>query len=225
MNTPHLSIKALSCTFVLTSLLLAGCASQEPHPYADIGSSRQLRLNEEDDAYRIPYRYQTPVDWRQYHRVMLEPISLYNGTDAQFSGMAEREKAALANDMTAAFSEALGQHFQFASAPSPGTLRIRITLTGADTTTPVLATFSRFDIGLGSYNLVQSMRDRKGTFTGSVMYAVEIFDAASSQLLEAYVTRQYPTVYDISSTFGSLTAAKTGIDKGAETLAKSLSDR
>ena len=71
---------------------------------------------------------------------------------------------------------------------------------------------------MGSYNLVQSMRGHSGTFTGSVTYAVEIYDASTSQLLESYITRQYPTVYDISSTFGAFTAAKTGIGNGAQRL-------
>ena len=55
---------------------------------------------------------------------------------------------------------------------------------------------------------------------GSVSYAVEIYDSASDQLLEAFVAKQYPGAYNIGATFGSLGAAHTGIDKGAEALAK-----
>jgi hypothetical protein len=124
--------------------------------------------------------------------------------------------------MTTEFSEALGQRFRFAAKPGPDTLRIRLTLTGAETTTPVLATFSRFDIGMGSYNLVQAARDRKGTFSGSVSYAVEIYNASTSRLLESYVTRQYPRTYDISATFGSLSAARAGISIGAKSLVDSF---
>ena len=71
---------------------------------------------------------------------------------------------------------------------------------------------------MGSYNLVQAARDREGTFTGSVSYAVEIYDASTPQLLESYVSRLYPKVYDISSTFGRLAAAQAGISCGAEEL-------
>ncbi|NVL42538.1 DUF3313 domain-containing protein [Pseudomonas syringae pv. actinidiae] len=220
MHNPRCSKMVLLCALSIPAVFLAGCSSQGPHPYTGIGSSSQLRLNQQEDAYRIPYRYQVSVDWRQYHKVMLEPVTIYKGADGQFSGMDARDKMTLAKTMTGEFSEALSERFQLASAPSAETLRIRITLTGAETTTPGLSTFSRFDIGMGSYNLVQSMRDREGTFTGSVTYAVEIFDASTSRLLEAYVTKQYPTVYDISSTFGSLTAAKTGIANGAKKFGK-----
>lgn len=211
--------------FLLISISMVGCSSQEPVPYAQIGSSKHLRINKNEDAVRIPYTFERPVDWTTYHNVMLEPIVIYKGPDAQFAGLEARDKTALANEMTAVFSEELGRRFRFASSPSAGTLRIRITLTGAETTTSGLSTFSRFDIGLGSYNLVQSMRDREGTFTGSVNYAVEIFDAPTSQLLKSYVTHQYPTIYDISSTFGALTAAKAGIKRGAVSLVESLSSR
>lgn len=204
------------------ALLMTGCSSQSPFPYSGIDSARQLRPYS-DESGRVPFRYATPVDWRQYHSLMLEPVVIYNGADNQFSDIEPRERQALANFMTAEFSEKLGQHFRFASAPTAATLRIRVTLTGAETTTPVLATFSRFDIGMGSYNLVQAARDRKGTFTGSVSYAVEIYDASSSRLLESYVAQQYPKTLDISSTFGPLSAARAGISRGAEDLVSRIS--
>lgn len=58
--------------------------------------------------------------------------------------------------------------------------------------------------------------------TGSVLYVAEIYDAAAGTLLDASVIKQYPGAYDIGATVGSLAAAETGIDKGAETLAEQL---
>jgi hypothetical protein len=57
---------------------------------------------------------------------------------------------------------------------------------------------------------------------GSVSYSVEIYDAASNLLLKAFVTKQYPNAMNIVATFGSLHAAKTGIEKGADALVASL---
>ena len=67
-------------------------------------------------------------------------------------------------------------------------------------------------------NIVQSIRGKEGSFTGSVSYAVEIYDASNNRLLNAYVTKQYPNSLNISATRGSLSAAKAGIDKGADAL-------
>ncbi|HWT99240.1 MAG TPA: DUF3313 family protein, partial [Terriglobales bacterium] len=65
----------------------------------------------------------------------------------------------------------------------------------------------------------QSVRGGEGLMTGSVLYAVEIYDAETTRLLAAYVTKQYPNAYNVGATMGSLAAAKTGIDKGADALA------
>lgn len=211
--------------FLLLALALAGCASQEPFPYAGIESAREMRPNKADESDRVLYAYKTRVDWSRYKNVMLEPVTLYSGADEQFSGITSEDKRDLANYMTVEFSEALGKRFRFVSTPGPDTLRIRLTLTGVETTTPVLATFSRFDIGMGSYNLVQAARDRKGTFTGSVSYVVEIYNASTMRLLESYVSRQYPKVYDISSTYGRLSAARSGIQRGADSLVDTLAEK
>ncbi|MDU8501303.1 DUF3313 domain-containing protein [Pseudomonas syringae] len=207
---------------VLLGFLVTACASHEPSPYSGIESSLEMRPNQQDSTGRIPFKYSTSANWNKYDQVMLEPVVIYAGADAQFSDLERKDRITLANDMTVKFSEALGRHFRFTATPGRGTLRIRLTLTGAETTVAGLSTFSRFDIGMGSYNLVQASRDREGTFTGSVSYAVEIYDASTSQLLESYVTRQYPKVYDISSTFGRLSAAQAGISRGADELVEVL---
>jgi hypothetical protein len=75
---------------------------------------------------------------------------------------------------------------------------------------------------MGLYNGVQAVRGREGTFTGSVMYAVEIYDAPTNRLLSAFVAKQYPGAFNIGASIGSLAAAKAGIDKGAGALAEDL---
>jgi hypothetical protein len=39
---------------------------------------------------------------------------------------------------------------------------------------------------------MHSARDKQAIFSGSVSYAVEIYDSASNRLLCAYVAKQYP---------------------------------
>lgn len=53
-------------------------------------------------------------------------------------------------------------------------------------------------------------------------YAVEIYDAPSNQLLKAYIAKQYPNSLNIGATWGALSAAETGLDKGAEQLQAQL---
>jgi hypothetical protein len=76
--------------------------------------------------------------------------------------------------------------------PGPTTLRVYLTLTGLETNTPVLSSLTKILPVNAIINVVQTARDKKAIFTGSVSYAVEIYDSASNQLLRAYVAKQYP---------------------------------
>ena len=54
--------------------------------------------------------------------------------------------------------------------------------------------------------------------TGSVIYGVEIFDAATARLLSAYVTKQYPGAYDIKASVRALAAARGVRVAGSEVI-------
>ncbi len=197
---------------------LVACGSPEPVAYSGIDSSSQLVANRQDESGRMPYRYATPVDWRTYKSVILDPVAIYRGPDNQFGDMSDTDKATLASYMSSQFTEQLRHRFVLTTGPGPDTLRVKLTLTGAATSTPVLSTLSRFDLAGGLYNGVQSVRGGEGMLTGSVIYAVEIHDATTGRLLNAFISKQYPNALNIGASFGSLGAAKTGIEKGAESL-------
>ncbi|WP_027521409.1 DUF3313 domain-containing protein [Bradyrhizobium sp. Ec3.3] len=196
--------------------VVVGCASVTPVPYSEMASSAYMAPDKSDTSGRVPYRYATQVDWRTYNKVILDPVVIYRGKDHQFGDMSDKDKATLAAYMQNRFADKLRSRFALVTARGPNTLRVRLTLTGAVANTPVLGTLSRFDVAGAVYNGVQAARDGEGTLTGSVIYGVEIFDASTSRLLSAYVTKQYPGAYDIKASVGSLAAATAGIDKGAD---------
>ncbi|WP_421991898.1 DUF3313 domain-containing protein [Roseococcus sp.] len=201
---------------------LTACGTAEPVAYSAIASSAQLAPNTQGDAARIPFRYSAASDLRSYNRAIIEPVAIYRGPDHQFGDLSESDKAALAAYMQAQFAERLRTRFAIASDPAPNTLRVRLTLTGAATSTPVLAPLSRVDLAGGIYNGVQSLRGGEGTLTGAVIYAVEIYDAPSNRLLRAFVSKQYPNALNIMASMGSLAAARAGIEKGADALIAQL---
>jgi hypothetical protein len=217
-----LSTKAKALMAAALCAALAACGSPAPVAYSGIESSSQLVPNRQDDAARIPYRYSTPVDWRTYNRAIIEPVVVYQGHDAQFDDMSAKDKAELASYMQSQFTEKLRSRFTIATDPAPGTLRVRLTLTGAVTNTPVISTVSHLDLAGNLYNGVQAVRGGEGMISGSVTYAVEIHDAPTNRLLSAFVSKQYPGSMNIVASFGSLAAAKTGIEKGAEALVTSF---
>ncbi|ACZ77714.1 putative lipoprotein [Dickeya parazeae Ech586] len=207
---------------VCAALLLAGCAGNQPVRYSSIDSAAKLSANTNDNAERMPWRYSTQVDWRKYDSIIIDPVKIYQGSDGQFDDIAQADRQALATHMQNAFSKALSTRFKTVSTPAIRTLRLKLTLTGADTTPQVVGTVTKFDLAGGPYNIVQSVRGGRGLMSGSVDYVVEIYDASSHELLMAYVAHQYPNAMNISASIGSLSAAEVGIEKGAEELAEML---
>ncbi|HFF8809468.1 TPA: DUF3313 domain-containing protein [Klebsiella pneumoniae] len=216
-------INSLLLAVVVPTIILTGCADTPPVRYANIDSSSQLIPNTDDKSNHISYRYTSPVDWNKYTNIIIDPVVVYQGIDHQFGALLPEERKSLADYMYNKFSESLHQHFQEVSTPIAGTIRLKLTLTGADTTTPFIGTITKLDplIG-GPYNIVQSIRGKEGLFNGSVNYAVELYDASNQSLLNAYVAKQYPNAMNIGASIGSLNAAEVGIDKGAEELAEML---
>lgn len=206
----------------VTVLTLAACAGVQPVAYSGIASAPQLTQNRGVDAEKVPYLYSARVDWSQYRRVIVDPVVVYVGQDDQFGDLKTEDRTALADYMGKVFAEKLTKRFQIVSKSASGTLRVRLTLTGAEKTTAVVGQAMHFDIAGNLYNGVQAIRGGKGAFSGSVSYAVEIYDSAGGQLLTAYVTKQYPNAMNLPAAFGSLSAARTGIDKGADALVVQL---
>ncbi|CAG4898187.1 DUF3313 domain-containing protein [Paraburkholderia gardini] len=203
-------------------LALTACAGVQPVAYTGISSSSQLKQNRDDDAGKVPYKYTAPVVLARYTQIVLDPVVVYQGHDNQFGDMKAADRTALADYMAKTFSDRLAKRFDIAKQAGPNTLRVKLTLTGAESTTLLVGQVMHFDLAGNLYNGVQSIRGGQGAFSGSVSYAVEVYDSASGQLLKAYVSKQYPNAMNLPAAFGSLSAAKTGLDKGADALVAQL---
>ncbi|KAA1010831.1 DUF3313 domain-containing protein [Paraburkholderia panacisoli] len=214
--------KLVPLLFTATVLTLTACAGVQPVAYSGIASSSQLKQNRDDDSGKVPLKYAAPVVWSRYTQAMLDPVTVYQGVDNQFGDMKDVDRTELASYMTETFSKKLAKRFDVAKQAGPNTVRVKLTLTGAEKTTPLVGQAMHFDIAGNVYNGVQSIRGGQGAFSGSVSYAVEVYDSASGQLLKAYVSKQYPNAMNLPAAFGSLSAAKTGLDKGADALVAEL---
>lgn len=214
----------LSRALILTAVVAtAGCSSTSPIKYSGIETTSRMTPNTNDDSDRIPFRYTTPVDWSKYRSIIIDPVEIYSGSDAQFNDLPQEDRRNLADYMQKKFTEVLAEKFTVNThAGRAPCLRLKLTLTGADTTPQVVGTFTKFDLAGGPYNIVQSMRGGRGLMSGYVNYAVEIKDATTGELLLAYVAEQYPNAMNVGATFGSMSAAETGVDKGAEQLLEKL---
>jgi hypothetical protein len=200
--------------------LIAGCASVSPPGYRELAFARQLQPT---GANEVPFQFRHPsADLRRFSKLVIDAVTIYDGADAQFAGVSPEDRKIIADYMQQTFAEVLGERRRIVRTQEPGAARIRLTLTGIEGNTPILATVIRLiPIGL-AINAGAQVAGREGTFLGSVSYAVEVSDASTGDLVYAYVTRQAPAALDITSSVGFLDAAKTGVRVGARRLRDEL---
>ncbi len=211
-----------ACLVLCCGILMA-CAGTHPvNHYQDLASVSKLTSNDGDDSGHIPFRYSAGNSWSGFTGVVLDPVAIYVGADHQFGDTSEADRTTLAAYMQTQFADALQARYALSPAPGPGVLRVHLTLAGIQTSTPVMSTLSKVaPIGL-VVNSVQSVRDKQASFTGSVSYAVEIYDGGSNELLLAYIAKQYPLAENIATSFGPLDASRAGVRAGARALLAQL---
>jgi hypothetical protein len=202
---------------------MAGCAATTPVQYRNLDSSAQLAPNAQGQSKHTPFYYSSPdAQLTQYTQVMLDTVTIYGGEDQQFGKLSAADRQQLADYMQMQFSQTLGQKYVLTSVPGPNTLRIHLTLTGASASVPVLSTVKQI-VPIGAVlGTLKSAADKPSRTLGSVTYAVEIYDSQSNRLLRAFVAKQYPAAENIPASLGALSAAETGIKKGAGALLAQL---
>jgi hypothetical protein len=213
----------LSAALILLAVVLSCCATTHPVDFKELRHAGELTPNTGLKKDHMPFVFSSGAqNWGRYHQVLLDQVELYHGADNQFGAMSNADKAELAAFMRAAFSDALKTRFVEGTASGPNALRVHLVLTGAQSSVPVIATVSKLLPVALLVNTVQTVRDKPAAFSGSVSYAVEIYDAASNKLLRAYVAEQYPKAENVLASFGTLDACKVGIAKGADDLLTQL---
>jgi Protein of unknown function (DUF3313) len=201
------------------SLSLAGCASTRPVAYQDLSSASELKPVK---GYN-QFQYMKPNDpLKNYDALVVDPVSIYNGADAQFGPVSQQGRQEIAVYMQQEFTKLLGKKMEITDSPKPGTVRLHLTLTGIEKSTPVMSPLSHLlPVGL-LVNAGFEAAGHNGSFFGSVSYAIELYDVSTGELIYAAVSKETPRALDLTSSFGRLDAAKTGVRHGAEHLCKDL---
>jgi len=157
----------------------------------------------------------------RFTAVQIEPTVVYRGTDAQFEDVSDGDRTRFAQILTDALRTEMVKSFQLVRTPAANALRLRMTLIGAKKTTGGVGTVSSvMPIGLVT-NVVKSATGKPGTFSGSVLFACEIFDSRSGELLAAAVRRATPDALDIGATVSTADTVKSI----ANDIAKKLRER
>jgi hypothetical protein len=126
----------ISCSIILCTAVLAGCATTHPVAYQGLASSWQPYPNPQN-AGHVPFLYTADdVNWLEYNSVVLDPVTVYDGPDQQFGNASQADEALLTEYAHRQITQALATKYTVAGQPGLHTLRIRVTLTGFEPNTP-----------------------------------------------------------------------------------------
>jgi len=160
----------------------------------------------------------------KYRTVIVDPVTVYTGPDAQFEDIDPADRARFAALVTDELRSEIAKSFPAPAKPQADTLRIHVTLLGAQKTKGGLATATRVTpLGFAT-SALKSAIGRKGSFTGSMLYAVEVFDGRTNELLVAAVRRRTPDPLDIPATLSTTDTIKSVARDFANTARRRLEE-
>jgi Protein of unknown function (DUF3313) len=125
---------------LLLVLLTGGCAHRRPVPPADAsGFLDDYTLLREGGANELHLVYRNPkADWHAYAGVLLEPVTLWRSGRKSLEPVPQEDLLRLVTDFQSAVRGQLERDFRFVDQPGPGVMRIRLAITDAHASDPVL---------------------------------------------------------------------------------------
>lgn len=191
------------------ALMMAAPASAQTqdHPPVAMPSANQMT---QDRPGGESWTYAQPASrFSKYRTVIVDPTTVYQGPDAQFEGIEPADRAKYAAIITQELRSEIAKSFPSPARPQADTLRVKVSLLGAQKTKGGVATATRVTpLGFG-LSAVKSALGKQGTFTGSVLYSVEAYDAKTNELLLAAVRRRTPDPLDVPATLSTTDTIKS----------------
>jgi len=204
-------------TIVIASLLLvptAAFAQEESKAVTMVAGKKRDRGES--------WNYTRPnVNLAKYRKLIVEQTEVQSGPDADFDGLDASDLRKYADITTEVMRSELGKAIQIVSTPGPDTARLKVTLLGAEKTTGGLATATRATPMGFAFTAVKSLAGREGSFTGSVLYSLELTDSQTNELEVGAVRRMSPDPLDIPATLSMSETVKSV----ARTSAKKVRER
>ncbi|WP_020564148.1 DUF3313 domain-containing protein [Methylosarcina fibrata] len=133
-------------------------------------------------------RYINPAaQWTRYSKVMIEPVTFWGGSSTSVSAA---DQQMLINYFSQQLREQLGKKFEIVDHPAPGTMKLTVAMTDAETATPVLRSVSM--IVPQAHMLANLKYLASGTFpfVGGAQAEAKITDAVSGDLLAAVADKR-----------------------------------
>jgi hypothetical protein len=133
-------------------------------------------------------RYIAPhVDWSQYKKVMISPITVWSGAKRNLTA---EESQWLANYMYQSLVQQVGKVEKIVDEPGPGVLKIQGAFTQVDAAVPVLRTVSMVIPQARALATLKYIATDSYPFVGAAQGELEITDSRTGEVLAAAVDRR-----------------------------------
>jgi hypothetical protein len=195
---------ALPALLLVTAVPVS--AQTQDHAPVSLKSSQKM-MQDKPGSESWTYA-QTRSVFQKYRTLIIDPTVVYQGPDAQFEGIAPADRARFAQIITDELRSEMAQSFPSPAKPQADTMRLKVTLLGAEKTKGGIATATRVTPFGFATSAVKSALGKTGSFTGSVLYAVELTDARTGELLIAAVRRRTPDPLDVPATLSTTDTIK-----------------
>ncbi|MCL6741306.1 DUF3313 domain-containing protein [Sphingomonas sp. RB56-2] len=194
-------LRAFALSAVAMTIAVPAQAQTKEQAPVSLSSARKMM---QDKPGTESWTYAQPqAAFLKYRTVIVDPTVVYSGPDAQFDDIDAADRSKYAAMITDELRSELAKTFPVPAKPQADTLRIKVTILGAKKTKGGVATATRVTpVGFAT-SALKSALGKKGTFTGSVLYAVEAFDGQTNELMLAAVRRRTPDPLDVPATLST----------------------
>ena len=217
---------AILCSLILpvAALSAAAPAAAQTRDHAPVSLQSATKMAQ-DSPGSESWTYAQPRDrFTKYRTLIVDPTVVYQGPDAQFEGVDAADRAKFAGIVTQELQAELAKSFPRPARAQADTMRLKVTLLGAKKTTGGIATATRVTpLGFAT-SALKSALGKTGTLTGSLLYAVELYDARTNELLLAAVRRRTPDPLDVPATLSTTDTVKAVAREFADGARKRLEE-
>ncbi len=217
------AIGAISCAAMPAAVLcLATPAAAQTRDNAPVSLPAASAMTQDKQGSES-WTYVNPAaNFTKYRTVTVDPGTVYSGPDAQFDDIDQADRLKYAAMMSDELRSELAKSFAAPAKPDAETLRVRLSVLGVTKTKGGIATATRVTpLGFG-LSAAKSVLGKGGTFTGSVLYAVEAYNGKSGELLLTAVRRRTPDPLDIPATLSTSDTVRSVARDFAVTARKKL---
>jgi hypothetical protein len=208
-------LKLIGSALAIAGAMAVGACSSDSDNSKPTGLQSSARLAP-DTKIHGAWIYRAPqANFSKYKTVIIDPVTLYNGPEANFGDATPADRQKYADIVTAELRRIVGEKNRLASVPGPEVLRIRTTLIGVSGTVGGVATVTRvMPIGI-AINAVRGAAGEGGAMTGGIEISFEAHDSQTNELLAGAVRQVMPSTFNIEATLSTSDTVKAcAVDAG-----------